>query len=262
MNFTTADTWKIDELAYQSGVSVDTIRFYSREGLLPAAGRDGRGLSYGPEHLERLRQIRRLQERHFSLAAIRDLCSEGRLSLVERLFDRGTTALSRKELLAQTGLDDPLLARLESMGIVTSTGGPGEQTYDSLDLGAVRSIKSLLDSGMPEGILLLLAGIYVRQMAALRYELLNSFGEPLSDLGPDVSSAAIDAFVTAASTRIDSYLTHFEVLIAYLHRRMLENLTAEAVDVAQALPTGEASGTKAPDLVGSTATGQQKRGIS
>ena len=236
MNFTTADTWKIDDLAYQSGVSVDTIRFYNREGLLPAGQRDGRGLLYGPEHLQRLRQIRSLQERHFTLAAIRDLCSEGRLSLVERLFDRGTTALSRGELLEQTGLDDDLLARLESMGTITSTTERGVETYDGLDVGAVRSIKSLLDSGMPEAILVLLAAIYVRQMSALRHDLLNLFGEPLSDLGPDVSSAAIEEFVTAASTRIDSYLTHFEVLLTYLHRRMLENLTAEAVDVAQALP--------------------------
>ena len=74
---TASGGWKIDELAHLSGISVDTIRYYSREGLLPDAQRDGRGLIYGPSHLERLKQIRQLQEKHISLAAIRDLLDEG-----------------------------------------------------------------------------------------------------------------------------------------------------------------------------------------
>ena len=45
---------RIDELARRSGLTVDTIRFYQREGLLPPAARAGRAKVYGQDHLDRL----------------------------------------------------------------------------------------------------------------------------------------------------------------------------------------------------------------
>jgi DNA-binding transcriptional MerR regulator len=228
--------WKIDELAHLSGVSVDTIRYYGREGLLPSAQRDGRGLAYGSIHLERLTQIRALQERHFTLAAIRDLAESGRLELLERLLDRGETALSREELCAQAGLEGGLIEDLEALGFVTPPEERGAATYDGADLAAIRSIKSLIDAGMPEPILLLLAEIYVRQMGALRQDLLASFGDlPAGDI-TDPKTDEIDEFVTGTSTQIDVYLSHFEVLLTYLHRRTLERLAVEAVEVSEYPP--------------------------
>src|SRR5512144_2442890 len=70
--------WRIDDLARRADVTVDTIRYYQREGLLPAAARAGRSNLYGPSHLERLERIKDLQGRRFSLAAIRALLSEER----------------------------------------------------------------------------------------------------------------------------------------------------------------------------------------
>jgi len=54
---------RIDELARRAGLTVDTIRFYQREGLLPPAQRAGRAKVYGQDHLARLAQIRDLQTR-------------------------------------------------------------------------------------------------------------------------------------------------------------------------------------------------------
>ncbi len=225
--------WKIDELAHLSGISVDTIRFYSREGVLPSAQRDGRGLAYGSIHLERLKQIRALQERHFTLAAIRDLAESGRLELLERLLDRGEQALSREELRAQAGLEGGLIERLEAIGFVSPPEERGAATYDGADLAAIRSIKSLIDAGMPEPILLMLAGIYVRQMGSLRQDLLASFGDLPADDSTDLMTEEIDDFVTGTSNQIEVYLSHFEVLLTYLHRRTLERLAVEAVEVSE-----------------------------
>jgi len=50
--------WRIDELAHEAGVTVDTIRYYAREGLLTAPERSGRHKLYGSAHLERLGRIR------------------------------------------------------------------------------------------------------------------------------------------------------------------------------------------------------------
>jgi hypothetical protein len=227
--------WKIDELARESGTSVDTIRFYAREGLLPAAERDGRGLSYGSVHLDRLKQIRQLQERHFTLAAIRDLAAEGRLELLERLFRPTGQSFSHEELATRSGLDPDFLEELEKLGFVSPPDERGAAAYDGGDLAALRSVKGLTDAGMPKPVVLLLAGIYIHQMVALRQELLACFGEPLNDLGPELRPDEIEAFVTAASTHIDGYLDHFEVVLTYLHRRTLERLAVEAVEVAQTI---------------------------
>ena len=54
---------KMAQLSTTSGVPVATIKYYLREGLLPAGERSGPNQSlYGPEHLRRLRVIRGLLE--------------------------------------------------------------------------------------------------------------------------------------------------------------------------------------------------------
>ena len=52
---------KMSQLCEASGVSVPSIKFYLREGLLPAGERtSATQAEYGPEHVERLRLIRAL----------------------------------------------------------------------------------------------------------------------------------------------------------------------------------------------------------
>ena len=53
---------KIGQLASESGVSVDTIRFYERRGVLPAAPRTASGYRiYTDSSVTRIRRARRLQ---------------------------------------------------------------------------------------------------------------------------------------------------------------------------------------------------------
>ncbi len=64
----------IGALSRDSGVNVETIRFYERSGLLPAPQRTASGYrSYRPEDARRLRFIRRGRELGFSLEEIREL---------------------------------------------------------------------------------------------------------------------------------------------------------------------------------------------
>ena len=63
----------VEELATTLGTRVSTIRLYQREGLLARPQVRGRVAYYGSDHVDRLRQIARLQDRGFSLAAIRAL---------------------------------------------------------------------------------------------------------------------------------------------------------------------------------------------
>jgi len=64
---------RIEEAARVSGLSTRNVRAYQSLGLLSAPELDGRVGRYGPEHLARLRAVRRLHARGFSLAGIRAL---------------------------------------------------------------------------------------------------------------------------------------------------------------------------------------------
>src|SRR4051812_9266973 len=59
---------KIGEVADQAGVSVDTVRFYERVGVLPPAARTASGYrDYEPDTVERIRLTRELQAIGFTL---------------------------------------------------------------------------------------------------------------------------------------------------------------------------------------------------
>lgn len=65
---------KIGELASASATPVETIRYYEREGLLPAAARtDGNYRVYGPEHAQRLQFVRHCRSLDMTLQEIRAL---------------------------------------------------------------------------------------------------------------------------------------------------------------------------------------------
>jgi MerR family mercuric resistance operon transcriptional regulator len=64
---------KIGDLARAGGVSVETIRFYQRRGLLPEPPRGAGARRYSQDDLERLRSIRAAQTAGFTLEEIATL---------------------------------------------------------------------------------------------------------------------------------------------------------------------------------------------
>ena len=106
---TTELSWSIDEIAALVGVPTRTVREYRTQGLIDAPRMEGRVGRYDDSHRRRLELIARLQERGYSLAAIRDLCAadaSGR-SLTDVLsgaatvsIDEGAVAYTTSELAA------------------------------------------------------------------------------------------------------------------------------------------------------------------
>jgi MerR family transcriptional regulator, copper efflux regulator len=67
---------KIGELAKRAQVSIDTVRYYERQGLLPAPQRTASGYrAYGQHDVARLRFVRRAKALGFTLVEIRELLS-------------------------------------------------------------------------------------------------------------------------------------------------------------------------------------------
>lgn len=82
-------TYTIDQVCETTGVSRRTVRYYVQEGLLePPVGR-GRGGNYLASHVERLREIRSLQEKGWTLSSIEKYLKErGRSTFPRILEDR------------------------------------------------------------------------------------------------------------------------------------------------------------------------------
>jgi DNA-binding transcriptional MerR regulator len=74
---TDAVRYAIGDLADLGGVSRRTVRYYVQEGLIPPPLGVGRGNHYGPEHLEQLLTVKRLQEAGRTLDEIRRALGQG-----------------------------------------------------------------------------------------------------------------------------------------------------------------------------------------
>ena len=123
----------VDDLARQCRLPVRTIREYHTMRLLPAPERRGRVGIYGPQHVQRLELIARLQRRGYSLAGIRDLLEawDSGVGLTSLLgvepglvaLDEIPLRLSRAELAARPPkLSGQLLKRACAVGLVQAAG--------------------------------------------------------------------------------------------------------------------------------------------
>src|SRR5260370_7361852 len=106
--------YRIEQLARAAGVAVDTIRFYQGKGLIEAPRREGRVTWYGDAHLDRLRRIRDLQQRGFTLTVIQRFLAgelepsdEGLVAAITR--PSAPQTLTQAELPHPTAAPEPLL---------------------------------------------------------------------------------------------------------------------------------------------------------
>ncbi len=146
--------YRIEQLAQAAGVPVDTIRFYQGKGLLEPPRREGRVTWYSGRHLERLRRIRDLQRRGFTLAVIRRVLV-GELEPSDEALVEAVTAppaprtLSLEELAARSGVAVPLLRALEQAGMLVPVVDGAEPRYPVEDLDALAAGLTLLEAGVP-----------------------------------------------------------------------------------------------------------------
>ncbi len=225
--------WRIDELAHEAGVTVDTIRYYAREGLLQAPEREGRHKLYGQDHLDRLVRIREFQTQRFSLAAIKALLAVDRPGL-EGLFAAQGHSYSLNDLVEKSGLPIALIGRFREIGLLAEPETLGHEVYDDSDLDLLRAVSELQAIGMTEDILVELGTIYVRHFRALQADV----HAMLSGVGRDWDQdemVAVQRRLTANSTRM---IPAVDRVLNYVHQRTIQRLTLEAVNTAQETNTG------------------------
>lgn len=221
------DRWRIDDLARETGLTVDTIRYYQRQGLLPPGEREGRHRIYGPEHVRRLRRIKELQARRFSIAAIHALVSGDGERLDGVFADEGENLrLTLDELLERSGASTELAAQLQEAGILRDPMDFGRTAYDGDDLEMVRGMARLVGMGMPMRSLSVLGQIYAEGIEATQRRVVGVF---VDGGGVAWEPGELDALRRAAAQDSKTLLPVMRRLVDYTHHRTIQRLTLDAV---------------------------------
>ena len=231
-----AQSWRIDELARKAGLTVDTIRYYAREGLLEPPVKQGRNRFYGPDHLERLERICRLRGQRFSLAAIKAIVDVDRPGL-EGIFAHTDHAYTLEELVARCELDPALVDRLREAGVLPDPSEFGGESYDDDDLAVLRAIGELESIGMTQEILVSMGRMYVEHFNALQHDVLDMLSGRVNPEWSQDELRTIQQQLTANAPRL---LPAVDQLLTYVHHRTLQRLTLEAASQAQS--EGESQG--------------------
>ncbi len=165
-------------MASTHSVSVDTVRYYQKIGVLHPPARNGRVALYDESHERRLSEVRRLSDEGFTLAQIQRLGDPTGDPLLEALQVPRDTTLSCDELAEHSGLDAELVRLAVDAGLIRPVrdlaDGP---RYSSGALSMLRAAAALLDADMPLDDLVGLALRHASNMEAVADDAVELFAQ-------------------------------------------------------------------------------------
>ena len=145
--------YRVDELAELAGISIETLRSYQSRGLLPAPDHEGRVAWYDKRHLDRLRRIRELKTNGWSMRRIGDALndrSRGLEGIVEAAVETDEQPFDLATLAERTGVPAAVLRSFEASGVLRPRHDlKGHASYTAADVHAMRSLLSLIGTGVP-----------------------------------------------------------------------------------------------------------------
>lgn len=231
--------YRVEQLAQACRVSVDTVRYYQSLGLLPPPEREGRVAWYGPEHVERIREVRRLQRHGLTLAAIRRVV-RGELGRADADLAAAVARaragdeeelLTLEEFAERSGVPASLVQAVEREGIRISRRVDGEERYASGDIELVRRALRLLEFGLPLGELLALAREAHRAMVGLAERAVELFDEhvrkPIRDSAASEEQAAaqlVEAFRELLPAVTELVSRHFRRVLLTVAEEHIERV--------------------------------------
>src|SRR5690349_62217 len=146
----------VEQLAYETGMSVRNIRNHQSRGLLPPPEVRARVGYYGPEHVARLRLIQEMQAEGFKLSAISRLIGEHgadadrfvglRQAVTAPFATEAPEVYSREELIEKFGIDDDrLLEKAQKLGLLVALG---EDRYEAPSPALIRAAEEVTGMGI------------------------------------------------------------------------------------------------------------------
>jgi DNA-binding transcriptional MerR regulator len=147
----------VEQLAYETGMSVRNIRNHQSRGLLPPPEVRARTGYYGPGHVARLRLIQEMQAEGFKLSAISRLIGEHgadadrfvglRQAVTAPFDDEAPEVMTREELAERFRVDDPkLLAKATKLGLLVDLG---DERFEAPSPTLLRAAEEVMNMGIP-----------------------------------------------------------------------------------------------------------------
>ena len=146
----------VEQLAYETGMSVRNIRNHQSRGLLPPPEVRARVGYYGPEHVARLRLIQEMQSEGFKLSAISRLIGEHgadadrfvglRQAITTPFATEAPEVYSREELVEKFGTaDEKLIDKAKKLGLLHDLG---DERYEAPSPALIRAAEEVLAMGI------------------------------------------------------------------------------------------------------------------
>lgn len=146
----------VEQLAYETGMSVRNIRNHQSRGLLPPPEVRARVGYYGPEHVNRLRLIQEMQAEGFKLSAISRLIGEHgadadrfvglRQAVTAPFATEAPEVYAREELVEKFGTDDDrLIGKAKKLGLLVDLG---EGRFEAPSPALIRAAEEVLAMGI------------------------------------------------------------------------------------------------------------------
>jgi len=203
--------YRVEDLAEAAGVGVDTVRYYQGRELLPAPRREGRVAWYGDHHLDRLREIRDLAQRGFTLAQIRELAdAEGDRLLADLAkADAVDPSLDRAELARRADVPELIVDIAVGAGLLAFAGEPDNERFAPDSVEMLAAARDLVSGGAPLGELTQLAMRHVANIESVIDDAIELFKTQSNESGGsrDDLVATMHRLVPVASSLVGR---HFE----------------------------------------------------
>jgi DNA-binding transcriptional MerR regulator len=146
----------VEQLAYETGMSVRNIRNHQSRGLLPPPEVRARTGYYGDEHVARLRLIQEMQGEGFNLRAIAQLIGRHgadadrlvglRQAATAPIAPEAPEVLTQEELIERFKVEDRrLLSKAQKLGLLIPLG---DDRYEAPSPSLLRAAEEVMQMGV------------------------------------------------------------------------------------------------------------------
>lgn len=188
---------RVEQLAGDAQLSVDTIRYYQKIGILHPPTREGRVALYDDSHSDRLQEIKQLSDEGFSLAQIQQLGASSAHPLLASL-NGSSDSLSFDELVAASGTDKEIVQLAVDAGLIRPLTTNGAQ-FGISTLSMLKAGVELLDAGVPFDELIHLAVRHADHVESVAKDAVDLFAKHLGETSVSSQTQVVETILPAVT---------------------------------------------------------------
>ena len=214
---------RVEQVAGAAQLSVDTVRYYQKIGILHPPTREGRVAVYDDSHSDRLNEIRQLSDDGFSLAQIQRLADSAPHPLLTSL-NGAADSLSLNELVVASGIDQEIVHLAVDAGLIRPLSTDGEQ-FGIATLSMLKAGVELLDAGVPLDELIHLAVRHADHVESVAKDAVALFAKHLDETSTSSQTQLVEDIVPLVTELVAQHFR--QTLIEQVGRHLLDGGDSE-----------------------------------